>query len=153
MAEDKVYLSRLYKAKCSRGTMENYLNVVKDHGIVWITKDEPQGTYDNLRPFLNACDFHAQKNVIHFGRCNSSDNPGNIVDAEEALMDALIPGSRLIKSLLGCSGCKCKPIITDSWGEVDDSHLVSGVSALTEDSKLYCRNGGVIEICPVTEQV
>ncbi len=132
--------------------MENYLNVVEDHGIVWITEEEPQSTYDNLHPFLNACDYKAQKNVIHFGRCNSSENPGNIVDMEEMLMEALIPGSLLLKKIMGCSGCKCKPIITDSWGDVDSSHMVSGVPVLTEHSKLYCRNGGVIEICPATQE-
>lgn len=152
MADKKVYVSRLYKAKCNMGTMENYLNLKQDHGIAWITQNEPGKTYDNIQPLLTACDYKAEENVIHFGRCESNDNPGNVFDFEEFVVGTLMPGSLLLKELMGCGGCKCKPLITDVWSAVDDTHLVNGVPILTEDSKLYCRNGGVIEICPANTE-
>lgn len=148
MAEN-VYVHRLYRAKCDCGTMSNYLNVKTDHGSVWMAQCEDGGTYDSKQPFMNACDFVPKENVIHFGRCNSDSNMGNIIDKEEIIMNALIPGSAVLKHLMGCDGCKCKPIISDAWSEVDDSFLINGVPIITEDSRLYCRNGGVITIEPV----
>lgn len=146
---DNVYIHRLYKAKCDCGTMSNYLNVVKDHGTVWMAACEPGATHDDKWAFMNACDFVPKENVIHFGRCNSKANMGNHMDKEEFIMNILLPGSAILKELMGCGGCKCQPIVSDAWGNVDDTVLVNGVPILTEKSRLYCRNGGTITIEPV----
>ncbi|MBQ3164393.1 MAG: DUF4280 domain-containing protein [Lachnospiraceae bacterium] len=141
--ENKVYTCRLAKAKCDKGTMSNYLNVKTDHGIVWEKTCDPGKTNDDKQPFMNACDYKEGDNVVHFGRCNSDTNPGNKVDLEEILFGPVVT---LAKDLIGCGGCKCKPILIDVWENVDKTHLVGGVPALTQESTLYCRNGGTITI-------
>ena len=150
--EEKIYVHRLYKAVCDQGTMSNYLNVVEDHGVVWMANCDPGDTYDNVQPLMNACDYVPKENVIHFGRCNSKTNMGNILDKEELLVSMLMPGSMVLKKLMGCSGCKCKPIVTECWEVEDKKVLVNGVPILTEKSRLYCRNGGVITIEPVEKK-
>lgn len=144
MSEKKIYGYRLIKAKCSMGTMENWVNIKDDHGIVWETGADPQNFCADKQPLINAADFKEGDNIPHFGRCNSEENPGNKFDLEEAFVGALIPGSTIIKELIGCGGCKCKPIIIDPWEGGDKRHLVGGVPALTKESRLYCRNGGYI---------
>lgn len=146
MGEKKIYGHRLIKAKCSMGTMENWINVKTDHGIVWETGGDPKEYCADKQPLINAGDFKEGDNIPHFGRCNSDENPGNIFDAEELLMSVLVPGSTILKSLMGCGGCKCKPILINTWENADNAHLVGGVPALTKDSHLYCRNGGVIKL-------
>lgn len=143
--ENKIYTCRLAKARCDKGTMSNYLNVKTDHGIVWEKNCDAGKTCDDKQPFMNACDYKEGDNVVHFGRCNSDTNPGNMFDMEEAIIGA-IPGVNLVKNLIGCGGCKCKPILIEVWENVDKTHLVGGVPALTQDSTLYCRNGGTITI-------
>ena len=147
MAE-KPYVRRLYRAECDCGTMSNYLNVKTDHGSAWLAQCDNNETQDSKQPFMNACDNVPKENVIHFGRCNSKTNMGNVIDKEEIIMNCLIPGSFLLKKLMGCDGCKCKPIVSECWSEVYDGLLINGVPILTEDSRLYCRNGGVITIVP-----
>ncbi|MCI7791969.1 MAG: DUF4280 domain-containing protein [Lachnospiraceae bacterium] len=144
--ENKVYVCRLAKAKCDKGTMSNYLNVKIDHGIVWEKSCDPGKTNDDKQPFMNACDYKEGDNVVHFGRCNSDTNPGNKVDLEEIVIGAAAAPLVMAKELLGCGGCKCKPILTDVWENVDKTHLIGGVPALTQESTLYCRNGGTITI-------
>ena len=48
------------KAKCSEGTMENYLTTDTGHGVVY------QG-----QPVLNANDHQKDLNLTHFGECKS----------------------------------------------------------------------------------
>ncbi len=149
---DSNYVYRLYKAKCDCGTMSNYLNVVEDHGFAWKAVCEDTEYVESVRPYMNATDFVPKENITHFGRCNSETNKGNIYDKEEIIMCLLGPITALavlIKNQTGCAGCKCKPIVSDAWGDVDDQILVNGVPIITEKSKLYCRNGGVITIEPV----
>lgn len=149
---EKKYVCRLRKAKCDCGTMENYLNVEKDHGIVWEKECDPGEAWENKQPFMNANDMEPKKNIIHFGRCNSDSNPGNEFDLEEAVMGVLLPGSTIIKNLIGCGGCKCKPVIVQAWQLGADSHLVEGAPCLTDESTVFCRNGGFIEIVEVEEE-
>ena len=149
---DSNYVFRFYRAKCDCGSMSNYLNVLNDHGFVWKMLEAEKDDTDyveSARPYMNATDFVVKESVTHFGRCSSEVNKGNIFDKVEFIMGLLLPGSTLLKKAMGCDGCKCKPIISDAWGEVDKEILVNGVPIITEKSKLYCRNGGVITIEPV----
>lgn len=144
---EKSYVTRLRKAKCNLGTMENYLNVKTDHGIIWEKSCDPGDACDNLQPFMNANDMQPDDNIVHFGRCNSSENPGNKFDMEELIIGSMIPGSTLIKHLIGCGGCKCRPMTLKCWVNVDDAHMIEGAPSLTDDSVLFCRYGGIITIC------
>ena len=61
MAGDgKKYVVYGMRAKCSQGTMENYLTTDKGHGVIY------QGN-----PLLNANDHVPQVNLTHFGDCKS----------------------------------------------------------------------------------
>lgn len=65
MAGNSNYVLRLMRARCTFGTMDNYLNTDKDHGV-------RAGADQQL--LLNAND-HTDKNIIHFGNCTSDKNP------------------------------------------------------------------------------
>lgn len=60
MAEGKDYVVYGMKAKCSEGTMDNYISTDKGHGVVY--QDQP---------VLNANDHVKEVNLTHFGDCNS----------------------------------------------------------------------------------
>lgn len=139
------YVTRLVMAECSMGTMSNYLNLPEDHGILFKDQDHP---------IMNANDHEGgeEKNVVHFGRCNSKANPGNQFSLGNAIMGALIPGSTLIKKALGCSGCKCVPMTLQPWIENKKDHMVEGAPCLTDKSTLVCYYGGIISIVPPEEQ-
>lgn len=144
---EKSYVTRLRKAKCTMGTMENYLNVKKDHGIIWEKGCDPGDACNDKQPFMNANDIVPDENIVHFGRCNSNQNPGNKFDLEEIVMGSLIPASLVLKKLTGCSGCKCRPMTFECWENADEKHMVEGAPSLTDDSVLMCRYGGCITIC------
>lgn len=132
------YVVRLMRAQCSMGTMENFLNLPLDHGVVG-----PGG-----EPLMNANDHQSGEHVIHFGRCNSNVNPGNIT---KKITGFLLPGLGAFTSLtkmIGCDGCKCKPKTFVPWINGNDQHIIEGAPALTTGSKLACFYGGVISILP-----
>ena len=60
------YVTRLMKAKCSFGSMSQYLNLPKDHGVWYHSEDTP---------IMNANDHEPEQHILHFGRCTSSKNP------------------------------------------------------------------------------
>lgn len=135
------YITRLALAKCSCGSMDNYLNVPKDHGILF---------QDNDHPIMNANDHEGGegKNVVHFGRCSSSQNPGNKIGKEDFSFWGLLTGSaitKLIKGVVGCN-CKCEPMTFTPWESTKEDHLIQGAEALTEHSHLACFYGGDITI-------
>lgn len=136
---DTKYVTRLALGQCSMGTMTNYLNLPEDHGVIKNDMDHP---------LMNANDHEPGKHVIHFGRCNSQANPGNSFNLGSALLGSLLPGSTLIKNLIGCGGCKCTPMTFMPWVEKQKEHLLEGAPALTVDSKLMCFYGGEITILP-----
>lgn len=141
---DEKYVTRLVLAKCSMGTMTNYLNLPMDHGILFNDADHP---------IMNANDHEGGdgKNVVHFGRCNSKTNPGNQFNLGNAIMGLLMPGSLILKKLLGCSGCKCCPMTLQPWIENKKNHMVEGAPCLTDKSTLVCYYGGIISILPPEE--
>lgn len=140
MAEEKQYVTRLMHIKCSCGTKVNYLNAPTDHGIR-LTSGEP---------VLNANDHEpgSGKNIVHFGRCKSMFNPGNVV----AKAAAGAVGFGIIGSIAGewaienAGCCKCNPKTFTPWEDTSEDHLIEGAPALTVDSQLSCFYGGIIEI-------
>lgn len=133
------YVTRLVKVECSMGSMKNPLNVTKDHGVVW----EQESV---MLPIMNANDHTSGENVIHFGRCKSDKNPGNSFSLESMVMSVLIPGSSLLKSLMGCDGCKCEPMTLTPWVNTSTKHMVEGAPGIISESKLTCYYGGIISI-------
>lgn len=134
------YVTRLMKAKCSCGSMSNYLNIPKDHGVIFSSPDSP---------ILNANDHEPDKNIVHFGRCNSSKNPTNQLDDALSVLGIFCPGiigSKMLKKLMGCEGCKCKPKTITPWNNVKDGYSTDGAPAITTESTLTCYYGGTIEI-------
>ncbi|MBQ2802103.1 MAG: DUF4280 domain-containing protein [Lachnospiraceae bacterium] len=141
-AEKPLYVTRLTKAKCSFGSMSQYLNLPLDHGV-WF--------HDKETPIMNANDHEPDKHVLHFGRCTSSKNPSNMINMEDMILGMLFPlggmfGSKMLKKLLGCEGCKCKPLTITPWKEVDEDYYIDGAPAITQNSYLNCYYGGKIEI-------
>ena len=145
--EKPLYVTRLTKAKCSFGSMSQYLNLPLDHGV-WF--------HDKETPIMNANDHEPDKHILHFGRCTSSKNPSNMINLEEVLIGALfapmggmllgVLGSKMLKKLLGCEGCKCKPLTITPWREADEDYYIDGAPAITHKSKLVCYYGGEITI-------
>lgn len=130
------YVYRAVTSKCSCGTKDftQYLDVRKDHGIIF---------NDFEHPLMNANDYIYEENIHTFGRCRSVFNPN---------------GHRGVKTILGpvgmlfgwaaaiTVGCPCKPLTPCPWVEVDDDYFIEGAPALTSKSILHCAYGGEITI-------
>ena len=134
--DDQKYVTRLMRARCSKGTMENYLNVDIDHGIV---------VGADMQPLMNANDHVSGRHVIHFGCCESDQNPERMF--RKALVGGFLGG--IVADVLedvGIMTCKCKPNTPNPWEFVNEDSIVEGAPALMVCSTLTCRYGGVIEI-------
>ena len=134
--DDQKYVTRLMRARCSKGTMENYLNVDIDHGIV---------VGADVQPLMNANDHVSGRHVIHFGCCESDQNPERMF--RKALVGGFLGG--IVADVLedvGIMTCKCKPNTPNPWEFVNEDSIVEGAPALMVCSTLTCRYGGVIEI-------
>lgn len=134
--DDQKYVTRLMRARCSKGTMENYLNVDIDHGIV---------VGADMQPLMNANDHMAGKHVIHFGCCKSDQNPERMF--RRALIVSQI-GPEMADALedAGVITYKCMPNTPNPWEFVNEDSVVEGAPALMVCSTLTCRYGGCIEI-------
>lgn len=153
--DDQKYVTRLMRARCSCGTIVNYLNIGRDHGIL---------VGADMQPLMNANDHVAGVNIIHFGNCKSDKNPERMFrKGLVSLMasstvpgmliglvtkDATFFGDHLTDSLeaLGIMACKCKPNTPNPWEITNEDSIVEGAPALMTCSTLTCRYGGVIEI-------
>lgn len=130
------YVCRLMKAKCSCGDKDfsQYLNLKKDHGVLF---------NDNDHPLMNANDHVSGENIYTFGRCKSRCNPHGTLGS--ALLG---PVGIIGKSLIGC---KCEPLTPFPWVQVDENYYIDGAPALTINSVLHCAYGGEITITLETE--
>lgn len=143
-----IYITRGMKSMCEFGSAPkgNYLNIVKDHGVL-----------SGEEPLLNAND-HTSDTIVGYGNCSSPTNPE--VQAKKGVSNFLLGGSPLnflVKAVTGKSatdvlmdigllGCRCKPDTPLVWQKCDEEHILDGAPALTLDSILFCRKGGVITI-------
>jgi len=118
--------------------MSNYLNVDIDHGIV---------VGADLQPLMNANDHVAGRHVIHFGSCESDQNPERMF--RKALVGGLLGGfvADLLEDI-GVLSCKCKPNTPNPWEFVNEDSIVEGAPALMFGSVLTCRYGGCIRLLP-----
>lgn len=142
MANSKGYVTRLITVECEHGTTFNYLNVKKDHGVIWYAVDE-EGNVTEERPLMNANDHEKDVNILCFGRCKAPSNKvfgGDRAFHVGSLMDAL-------GTAIGvCDGYKCTPYCMNSWMNVVENVLLDGAPAITSDSYLTCYYGGKITI-------
>ena len=139
--EQKAYVTRLMRAKCSMGNQENTLNLTKDHGI-WQT--------DAQHPVMNANDHIPKKHIPHFGRCRSMKNIDNYINIDH-VVGSLIPGSSIIRTLTNSNGCKCKPNTIKPWINCSEGNIIEGAPALNVGSTLACVYGGIITVLEVEE--
>lgn len=131
--DKKRYITRLMGMRCDLGSMANKLNLPLDHGIIF---------NDMAYPLMSANDYISDKNIVHSGRCTSNMNPENTMSLESLL----IPGSKWIKKLIGCDGCKCSPKVIKPWTIINEKHRIDGAPALMMESQALCYYGGTIRI-------
>ena len=147
MADDPKYITRLMRIRCSKGTMDNYINVGTDHGVLAGAEQQP---------VLNAND-HTEENIIHCGNCESDENPERMFRKGLAsdLMESvgIFFGDLITDALedMGIMTCKCKPNTPVPWIYTNESNILEGAPALTMESKVACRYGGVIEFVPLEQ--
>ncbi len=147
MADDPKYITRLMRIRCTKGTMDNYINVDVDHGVLAGAEQQP---------VLNAND-HTEKNIIHCGNCESDENPERMF--RKGLVSGLMGplGFLLADSVtnfledVGIMTCKCKPNTPKPWLFTNEDNILEGAPALTMNSKLACRYGGTISFVPLDE--
>jgi len=141
------YITRLMKMECDMGTVKNYINVDKDHGVL-------AGGNCDAQPVMNAND-HTSKHVIHFGKCKSESNPERafremLVKALLGPAGAFLTGPMLDKlEELGILTYQCKPNTPQPWIDTNEDCIIEGAPALTMDSQLACRYGGRITFAPL----
>lgn len=148
------YVHRLMRIRCTHGSIDNYINLPRDHGVL---------AGEDQEPLLNANDHLAGKHIIHFGKCDSDENPERIF--RKALVGGIIGGALggplggaliggLASNLLektGIMSFDCKPKTDEVWEETNDRNILEGAPALLMKSCLTCRYGGIITLVPLDE--
>lgn len=154
--ESKDYVVYGMRAKCSEGTMENYISTDVGHGITY------QG-----QPLLNANDHTQQINLTHFGDCNSKKiyedakkqldekykadaNDGFFTKALKWYAKTTAKIAITAKEYLTFHKCELDTPLP--WMFCNEEHMIDGAPALTMESQCPCRFGGVITIVPVVEE-
>ena len=156
MADGEKYVVHGMKAKCSEGSMENYINTDKGHGVVY------QG-----QPVLNANDHVKEINLTHFGDCKSKlifeeakKQADEKYKAEEGdgFFGKLGKGiaKTVTKAVIGTkeifASNKCELDTPLPWIFTSRDHMIDGAPALTVESQCPCKFGGTISIIPQEEE-
>lgn len=149
------YVHRLMRIRCSHGSIDNYINIPTDHGVL---------AGEDQQPLLNANDHIAGKNVIHFGNCDSDENPERVFRKAlvGGIIGAALPGGALLGAAVGAMASdllektgimsfKCTPKTDEVWEETNDRNILDGAPALLMKSCLTCRYGGNITLVPLDE--
>lgn len=154
--KNKDYVVYGMKAKCSEGTMENYLTTDVGHGVTY------QG-----QPLLNANDHTKQVNLTHFGDCNSKKiyeeakkqadekykaDAGDGFFAKAGKWLAKTVTKAVINVQEHLMFHKCELDTPLPWMFANDEHMIDGAPALTIESQCPCRLGGIITIVPVVSE-
>lgn len=156
MAEEKKkYVVYGYKAKCSEGSMENFISTDVGHGVLY------QG-----QPVLNANDHVKQVNLTHFGDCHSNkvyedakkeadekykakEGDGFFTKAGKLIAKTATKASITAHEILSFDKCDLDTPLP--WMFTNGDHMVDGAPALTEESQCACRFGGIISIVPLVD--
>ncbi|MEE1255042.1 MAG: DUF4280 domain-containing protein [Lachnospiraceae bacterium] len=154
--DGKKYVVYGMKAKCSEGSMENYISTDVGHGVLY------QG-----QPLLNANDHTPQVNLTHFGDCHSKKiyeeakkqaDEKYKADADDGFFEKA--GKLLAKTVTKAAismkenfcANKCELDTPLPWMFVNKEHMIDGAPALTVESQCACRYGGIITIVPEPEE-
>lgn len=157
MGENKKYVVYGMKAKCSEGTMENFISTKTGHGIVF------QG-----QPVLNANDHVEGINLTHFGDCNSKEiyeqarkeadekfqageGDGFFMKAAKKRAKRAVKAVAFMKEHLMFNKCELDTPLP--WVFTSEDHMIDGAPALTLESQCACRYGGIITIVLEAEEV
>jgi hypothetical protein len=123
------YLVRGALLACQKGSHPRRLNLPMCHGV-----------YTSEHPIIRESDCKLDDNINHFGVCKSGTPP------ENAKTVAFAPYNEKESSKNQVEGPKCCPDIIGKWRNVHETSKISGEeSAITTDSFLVCRCGGLIE--------
>ncbi len=156
MEENKKYVVYGMMAKCSEGTMENYISTKTGHGIIF------QG-----QPVLNANDHVVKINLTHFGDCNSKEiyeqakkEADEKFKAEEGDSFFMKAAKRQAKRAVKIEAFlrehvmfnKCEPDTPLPWVFTSEDHMIDGAPALTLESQCACRYGGTITVVLQVEE-
>lgn len=129
------YVTMYAKLTCSKGCMENYLNVGTDHGVYKINDN------GECYPVMNANDNKVSENIPKFGMCCSEINP------EYLAMSGPQKAAAKAKNLVTKDGlCGCNPKVLTTWYDANTTNQLDGKDCLTVGSKLACAYGGIISI-------
>lgn len=148
--EKKKYVVYGMRAKCSQGTMENYISTDVGHGVVY------QG-----QPLLNANDHVKGVNLTHFGDCNSKkvyeeakkeideklkakEGDGFLAKAGKWIAKEAMKASITMEEYLTFN--KCELNTPTPWIFINEEHMIDGAPALTIESRCACMLGGIITI-------
>lgn len=140
------YVHRLMRIRCTHGSIDNYINLPKDHGVL---------AGQDQEPLLNANDHLAGQHIIHFGKCDSDENPERMF--RKGLVGGLLGGplfGGLVSDVLektGIMSFDCKPKTDEVWEETNDRNILEGAPAVLMKSCLTCRYGGIITLVPLDE--
>lgn len=130
--------------------MQNYINADVGHGVLY------QG-----QPLLNANDHEPQKNLTHFGDCNSrkifeeakkqadekykaEEGDGFFASAGKFLAKTAVKSVLTAKELFSVRKCELDTPLP--WMFCNMEHMIDGAPALTMESQCPCRYGGIIKI-------
>ncbi len=155
MGESKKYVVYGMMAKCSEGTMENYISTDTGHGVVY------QG-----QPVLNANDHQKGVNLTHFGDCNSKkiyeeakkeidekykaeEGDGFFTKLGKGIVKAHMKTAVFVQEHLMFHKCELDTPLP--WIFTSKDHMIDGAPALTMESQCACRYGGIITIVPEEE--
>ncbi len=154
--DGKKYVVYGMKAKCSEGSMENYISTDVGHGVLY------QG-----QPLLNANDHTPQVNLTHFGDCHSKKiyeeakkqadekykedaDDGFFEKAGKLLAKTVTKAAISVKENFCANKCELDTPLP--WMFVNKEHMIDGAPALTVESQCACRYGGIITIVPEPEE-
>lgn len=107
--------------KCPFGAAPSTLVVLPENRV--LTSNQPAANIMDNKPMVN---------IMPFGMCNSMANPA-VASATAAASGVLTP-------------MPCTPMTTAPWAPGAPQTLIANMPALTQDSKLMCAFGGVIEV-------
>lgn len=149
--ENTRYLVRGATLRCTQGSHPRKFNLPKSHGI-YINDEEKAITnkYDNIGEYdgmvidSNAENLVTQPeccNIRMFGICKSPSNPSEKDDVKFTAYDT--QGKPLD---LPVTGEQCYVQIDGPWEKPKEDVLVNDDKAITRDSILKCKFGGIIYV-------
>ena len=92
----------------------------------------PENKTISAMPLATIMDYVSMKNIMPFGVCSSMANP-QVAAATAAALGVLTP-------------MPCIPVTPAPWTPGSATVLIAGKPALTQNSRLICSWGGVIQI-------